>query len=60
MKLSSMFNFARHCPGHITVKSPGGLIIKEYSCKLPKDHEGPHKGPEGTIWQGDEKVLQPR
>jgi hypothetical protein len=60
MKLTSMFNFARHCPGHITIKTQAGVIIKEYVCKLPKDHQGAHRSDDGCIWQGNEKELQPK
>ena len=61
MKLSlPMFNLARHCPGHITITSQAKVIIKEYNCKLPKDHDGPHRSDDGMVWQADEKRIYPR
>ncbi len=35
--------------------SEGGVILRETYCMLPKNHDGPHRNPEGSIMVNQEQ-----
>lgn len=53
----TFFNFGWSCPAHMTVTSPAKIVLAEHQCILPKDHPGPHKSKDGTIWMNSERTT---
>jgi hypothetical protein len=46
------------CPATMEMRScPGGPIVREFRCRLPRDHEGPHRG-DGLTWNNNTKFLE--
>jgi hypothetical protein len=44
------------CASVMHVKSMG-IIMHEATCKLPVNHEGPHRG-QGLIWANSEAMIR--
>jgi hypothetical protein len=46
------------CPHKMHVRSPGGIMLNEYQCGLPRDHDGNHVSPQGCTWNNTTKFME--
>lgn len=46
------------CPATMHVKSIGGIMLDEFHCGLPRDHEGNHVSPKGLVWVNNVKYWE--
>jgi hypothetical protein len=49
------FKNKNRCPSTMTGTSPGGIVLSEDACRLPVNHDGPHRGQNGTVWDNTGK-----
>jgi len=45
------------CPSIMHAKSIGGIILCEYQCRLPVNHQGFHRGG-GAVWDNNHKRME--
>ena len=46
------------CPSTMTVKSVGGIVLGEFKCQNRANHEGPHRGENGLVWNNTGKLME--
>ena len=56
----AFFKFRDHfrCPSTMTVKSVSGIVLGEFCCRLGKNHDGPHRGENGLVWNNTGKLME--
>ncbi len=40
----------RQCPHTMTAQSPARVVLAEYQCDLPVNHDSMHRSKEGVVW----------
>lgn len=46
------------CPSTMTVKSVAGIVLGEFACQNRANHEGPHRGQNGMMWDNHGKRME--